>query len=248
RTSPSRTAAPPPASSCARPTPGRRRAWRSPPSTGTRAAASSPPSPRRSPRSHRDATPRGGSGSSLPSPPSPPPRSTSAAASAPRPSADPRRRPMRTRSLLVALLALVVVSSAACGDDDSGGGSGDLDAVEVVLGSDGEPPTFEFDQPFAVTETVKRVLEAGDGDAAADGSAVIFHFVFVNGRDGSEGSTSYGLEPATVTVDEALLPGVRIALTGAQAGERSLVAIAPGDAFAGQGDDEETGVREDDTL
>lgn len=155
---------------------------------------------------------------------------------------------MRTRSLLVALLAIVVVSSAACGDDDSGGGSGDLDAVEVVLGSDGEPPTFEFDPPFAVTETVKRVLEAGDGDAAADGSAVIFHFVFVNGRDGSEVSTSYGLEPATVTVDEALLPGVRIALTGAQAGERSLVAIAPGDAFAGQGDDEETGVREDDTL
>jgi peptidylprolyl isomerase len=61
-------------------------------------------------------------------------------------------------------------------------------------------------------------------------------------------SSSYGLEPATVTLDESLLAGVRIGLTGAQPGEQSLVAIAPADGFAGQGDDEETGVREDDTL
>lgn len=156
---------------------------------------------------------------------------------------------MRTR-LLLALLAPLLLLLVACGDDDGGGTatSSDLDAVEVVLGDDGEAPTFEFDTPFAVAETVKRVLEPGEGKEADTGSSVVFHFVFVNGRDGSQVSSSYGIDPATVTVDDALLPGVRIALTGVQAGERSLVAIAPADGFAGQGDDEETGVREDDTL
>ena len=164
---------------------------------------------------------------------------------------------MLRRTLLLLLTPLLLL--AACGDDDSAGGSDGepvadpadgsaLDDVEVEPGGEGEAPTLTFEQPFAVSSTVRRVLEAGEGDAAVDGSTVVFDFVFVNGRDGSEVSSSYGLEPATVTVDENLLAGVRIGLTSAQPGEQSLVAIAPADGFAGQGDDEETGVRADDTL
>ncbi len=169
---------------------------------------------------------------------------------------------MLRRSLLLVLAPLLLV--AACGNDadpadDAEGSTTEapgpdpadeaaLESVEAEPGEEGAAPTLVFDQPFAVSTTVRRVLEPGSGDAAADGSTVVFDFVFVNGRDGAEVSSSYGIEPATVTVDGNLLAGVRIGLTGAQAGEQALVAIAPADGFAGQGDDEETGVREDDTL
>lgn len=167
---------------------------------------------------------------------------------------------MLRRSLLLLLAPLLAL--AACGDDaepSAPDGDGEeraadpadesaLEAVEVEPGAEGEAPTVTFEPPFAVTTTVRRVLEPGSGDTAEAGSTVVFDFVFVNGRDGSEVSSSYGIEPATVTLDDNLLEGVRIGLTGAQAGEQSLVAIAPVDGFAGQGDDEETGVREDDTL
>lgn len=169
---------------------------------------------------------------------------------------------MLRRSLLLLLASLLVV--AACADDgDPAGGpapeaaepsgpdpadEASLAEVEVEAGAEGAAPALVFDQPFAVSTTVRRVLEPGSGDAAAAGTTVVFDFVFVNGRDGSEVSSSYGLEPAAVTVDGNLLDGVRIGLTGAQPGEQALVAIAPADGFAGQGDDEATGVREDDTL
>lgn len=168
---------------------------------------------------------------------------------------------MLRRSLLLLLAPLLVL--AACGDDaepsDDAVETGEertpdpadesaLDEVEVEAGAEGAAPTLTFEQPFAVSTTVRRVLSPGSGEAADEGSTVVFDFVFVNGRDGSEVSSSYGIEPATVTVDANLLDGVRIGLTGAQAGEQALVAIAPADGFAGQGDDEETGVREDDTL
>jgi peptidylprolyl isomerase len=171
--------------------------------------------------------------------------------------------------LLVPLLAL-----GACGDDEdpvdtsgstettgSGGGDGPsdeletapadqeaLDAVGVTEGADGAAPTLEFEQPFEVGTTARRILTEGEGEAAADGSTVEFDFVFVNGRDGSEVSSSYGLEPAVVSLDDRLLPGVRLGLLGLQSGSEALLAIAPADAFEGQGDDEASGVRETDTL
>lgn len=169
---------------------------------------------------------------------------------------------MLRRLLPAALVPILLL--AACGDDDDGDAAGeasssttteavpiassDLDAIVVVPGAEGEPPTLEFEQPFGVEATERRVLEAGDGEAAAEGSSVEFDFVFVNARDGSEVSSSFDIDPAVATIDDALLPGVRIGLTGVQAGERSLVAIAPADGFAGQGDDEASGVRESDTL
>lgn len=173
------------------------------------------------------------------------------------------------RRLLLLLLVPVLVLGA-CGDDEdpvetsgsteaTDGGASDgldtaeadqeaLDAVEVTEGADGKAPTLAFDQPFAVTTTARRILADGDGETAADGSTVEFDFVFVNGRDGSEVSSSYGLEPAVVSLDDRLLPGVRLGLLGLRTGSEALLAIAPGDAFEGQGDDEASGVRETDSL
>lgn len=123
-----------------------------------------------------------------------------------------------------------------------------LDAVEVTPGADGAAPTIEFDQPLAVSTTIRRVLEEGDGDEVAVGDVAVFHLLLLNGRDGSELSSSYGGDPATIPIDDKLLAGVRIGLTGMRVGSQALVAIAPGDAFAGKGDDEASGVKEDDTL
>jgi peptidylprolyl isomerase len=146
-----------------------------------------------------------------------------------------------------------VLLLVACGDsEDLPDTSGDrsataLDDIEVS-GSDGEQPTLEFDMPFSVETTIRRVLEEGDGEEIVDGATVTFDFLFVNGRDGSEYGTSYGGDPAEVTVDANLLDGARTGLTGLHPGSRALVAIAPDDGFGPLGGDPEGGLEADDTL
>jgi peptidylprolyl isomerase len=161
------------------------------------------------------------------------------------------------------LLALLVPALflTACGEDENSPDASDttgsaaegcpsadvLDAVEVS-GEAGVAPALEFDQPLTVETTACRVLEEGDGDVVAEGSTAIFDFVFVNGRDGSEVTSSYDTEPAEVVFNDELLGGVRIALDGVKVGSRVLVAIAPEDGFGSQGGDPESGVEADDTL
>lgn len=166
---------------------------------------------------------------------------------------------MLRRPLLALLLPALLV--AACGEDEGTPDASDttesaaqrcpsadvLDAVEVS-GEAGAAPVLEFDQPLAVETTACRVLEEGDGDAVTEGSTAIFHFVFVNGRDGSEVTSSYDTDPAEVVFNDELLGGVRTALDGVKVGSRVLVAIAPDDGFGPQGGDPENGVEADDTL
>lgn len=165
------------------------------------------------------------------------------------------------RRTLIALVATTLLL-AACGSDEetstsagagAGGSSADcptndqLDAVDVS-GKAGEKPTIEFDQPLSVDESACRVLQEGKGDPVADGSTAIFNFVFLNGRDGTELSSSYGQEPAEIVVDEELLAGVRLALLGAKAGGQVLVAITPDDGFGPEGDDPASGFKAEDTM
>jgi peptidylprolyl isomerase len=165
------------------------------------------------------------------------------------------------------LLLAPALLLAACGDSEDtidtsdttdttaadGGGTPDPDdeaALEdiEVGGEDGEQPTLEFDMPFSVGTTVRRILTEGDGQEIVDGANVTFDFVFINARDGSEYGTSYGTEPASVTVDTNLLAGARTGLLGLQEGSKALVAIAPDDGFGPQGGDPESGLEADDTL
>jgi peptidylprolyl isomerase len=118
----------------------------------------------------------------------------------------------------------------------------------TVGGADGEQPTLEFDKPFSVGTTVRKILTEGDGDKIADGATVTFDFVFINGRDGSEYGSSYASDPASVTVDANLLAGARIGLLGLQKGSQALVAIAPDDGFGPQGGDPDGGLKAEDTL
>jgi len=165
---------------------------------------------------------------------------------------------MLRRTLPALLLPLALL--AACGSDASANGDDPsatsakcpsteaLDAVKLS-GKKGEAPTFDFDKPFSVKKTACRLIEEGDGDALATGSTAIFDFVFVNGRDGKEVSSSYDAgEPAEVVLDDQLLAGVRIGLEGVRAGSRVLVAITPDDGFGPQGDDPQSGMKATDTL
>lgn len=159
---------------------------------------------------------------------------------------------MLRRTLFALLLPALLLG--ACGADEASTGTtsttadaGVLDDVEV-RGERGEEPTITFDKPLSVDETVRRVLVEGDGAELTDGATAIFHFLFLNGRDGSEVSSSYAVEPAEVVLDRELLAGVRAGLEGTTAGSRVLVAIAPDDGFGPQGGDPENGLQADDTL
>jgi peptidylprolyl isomerase len=160
---------------------------------------------------------------------------------------------------LLALLTACALLVAACGSDDSPDVEaeedgplvecdGDVEGV-TVSGDRGTAPTIEFDTPYSVDDTTCEVLAEGDGDPAEEGDTVIFDFVFVNGRTGEEYGSSYTVgDGATVVLNRELLRGVRTGLTGARAGSRVLVAIAPDDGYGLQGGDPAQGLEEDDTL
>ena len=133
------------------------------------------------------------------------------------------------RRPLLALLAIAALA-AGCGDEEpTRETSNPLDAVEVT-GDAGEKPTLEFEQPFEVTETTTRTIEEGEGDPITAGSLVSFDFLVVNARDGKELGSSYDAEPANLTFEEELNPGIYSGLDGVPAGSRVLVGIAPDDA------------------
>jgi peptidylprolyl isomerase len=147
----------------------------------------------------------------------------------------------RLLACLIALVALV----AGCGDEEPSRDTGNrLDAVEVT-GEAGEKPVLDFEAPFAIDETTSRVIDEGDGDEIAPSSVVTFHFLFVNGRDGKELSTSYESEPAQLVFEKSLMTGVYEGLDGVSAGSRVLVGIAPAD---GLGADPSQDVRDSDSL
>ena len=96
------------------------------------------------------------------------------------------------RRPFLAMPSRLAALMAGCGDDEPirDDRATPLDDVEVT-GEEGEKPTLEFDEPFEVEETTTRVIEEGDGEEITAGSVVTFDFLFVNGRDGTELSSSY---------------------------------------------------------
>jgi peptidylprolyl isomerase len=158
------------------------------------------------------------------------------------------------RRLLPALLALTLVL-AACGSSEettatsasNGCPTSKLVDSMKVTGAKDKKPTIKFDQPLKATTTSCKVLVKGSGAKVKDGSTAIFDYVFLNGRDGKEISSSYGQTPAEIVFDKKLMAGVHRALDGVAAGSRVLVAISPADGFGKQGDPQ-SGLKADDTL
>lgn len=179
---------------------------------------------------------------------------------------------MNRRRPLAAVLALAVLGATACGsdaDDESaapadptttsvaeelGGDPASLDPI-TVSGEPGAQPIVDVPTPFSVEESAREVLREGEGEALDDGETAIFDFVMVNGRDGSVYASSYGdpanqvpATPAVFTMDDTVIPGVRLGMEGLRPGSRVVVAMAPDDAFGPAGGDPQSGLEADDTL
>jgi peptidylprolyl isomerase len=185
------------------------------------------------------------------------------------PSQTRRTTVSRAHAAIAALLATAVLI-AGCGSDDSPATktantspltaceAGTLDDV-TVTGDPGAEPKVELDGEVSVERTACALLIPGTGDPAADGDAVIFDFVFINGRTGDKYGTTYTVtdeatgtekpgEAASVILNDKLKRGVRQGLLGSKTGSRVAVAIAPDDLYGLEGGDPDNGLEKDDTL
>jgi peptidylprolyl isomerase len=173
---------------------------------------------------------------------------------------------MRRLALPLLLSIALAVPLASCGGSDSSDdagtattvagassgaaveGSGALDAVKVE-GDFGKAPTLDFSKPFNATQTERKVVIEGDGEASETGSTIVFNYIMVNAKDGNEFDSSYGRTPETIVLDEAqIIPGFVKGLVGVKVDSRVLVAIPPADGFGPAGGIEEAGVGAEDTV
>lgn len=159
---------------------------------------------------------------------------------------------MLRRTLLALLVPMLL--AAACGGSEKSAATANaacptsalVDGIKISVAKDGKP-TLNFDKPLKVTATSCKVVRKGSGAKVRDGASAVFDYLFINGRDGKEISSSFGQEPAEVIVDTKLMAGVGKALAGMAAGTRVLVAIAPADGFGKEGDPQ-SGIKATDTL
>ncbi|MFN8081724.1 MAG: FKBP-type peptidyl-prolyl cis-trans isomerase [Kineosporiaceae bacterium] len=139
-------------------------------------------------------------------------------------------------ALVVLTLALVGCSTPSSTADPSRSSvSTTLEKVTVS----GEPrvkPTLSVPTPFSVQTGLVKVITAGTGTKAAVGQRVTIEYVGINGTDGKEFDSSYGLRPTSFVLSaENNLPGLVKALTGATAGSRLLLALPPDEAYGLKG-------------
>jgi peptidylprolyl isomerase len=106
----------------------------------------------------------------------------------------------------------------------------DVAALEGVTleGEPGAEPTLAFEQPFAVSAAVARVVTPGTGAALEEGQKLSMNFLQVNGEDGATLTTTYGQTPAELTLgDPQVFAALNEALAGQAVGVRLLFA-SPG--------------------
>ncbi|MBK6874282.1 MAG: FKBP-type peptidyl-prolyl cis-trans isomerase [Kineosporiaceae bacterium] len=106
----------------------------------------------------------------------------------------------------------------------------------TVTGKLGERPTLSVTTPFSVQTGLAKVLTVGTGAKAAAGQRVTIEYLGINGTDGKEFDSSYGLRPTSFVLSvENNLPGLVKRLTGATAGSRMLLALPPEEAYGLKG-------------
>lgn len=145
------------------------------------------------------------------------------------------------RRLAAVLLATTMLLAGCSGDADGGDGdtdgavetNGDAAVLEAVTveGDLGSAPTLTFEQPFAIAAPVARVDTAGTGAELAAGQSVSFHYIAINGDDGTSLASTWD-EGATQTIvlDEQTIPELTDVLVGQAVGVRVLFATPGGPA------------------
>ena len=119
-------------------------------------------------------------------------------------------------------------------------------AKVTVQGTVGTKPTVTFTKPFKVTTSVAQELATGTGERLGQGSKVEVDYVLIDGRTGTEVSTSFGTNTQSLVLDKKQAPPALVkGLVGSAVGSRVLVAIAPKDGLTKNAG---TGVKTNDTL
>ncbi|MCL3861045.1 FKBP-type peptidyl-prolyl cis-trans isomerase [Actinotalea sp. K2] len=109
----------------------------------------------------------------------------------------------------------------------------DIAALEAVTveGPLGSAPEVTFDQPFAVSAPVARLVEAGDGEALEDGQRVEMHYVALSGDDGTTVGSTYETGPDSIVLgDPEIITALTDVLRGENVGARVLFAAPGGEA------------------
>lgn len=132
--------------------------------------------------------------------------------------------------------------------------TGDLSKVTVTDPAEGATgqaavPTVTVPAGFSTTKTTTRVLQEGTGEAATTGQVLSVEFVGVNGQSGKPfGSSSWTDKPSQFVLGPGVIPAFTTALTGAKAGTRMLIAVAPADGYGPQGGLPQAQIGATDTL
>ena len=148
-----------------------------------------------------------------------------------------RRLPVVLVAVMVALVATVTPAASAS----------DPLAKIAIAGAIRETTTLQFKKPFATKKSLQRVVTAGPGEKLAKGSKITFDYVIVDGRTGKQLETSFGAQPASLTLDKTQAPGALVTgLVGTSVGGRVLVAVAPKEGLASRL--KTKGVKKNDTL
>jgi peptidylprolyl isomerase len=126
--------------------------------------------------------------------------------------------------------------------------SANLDGIKVT-GNILEEPTVEFTAPFAVGETLTKVLVEGDGATIGDDWLVDVWFYGAVGRTGEKFQSAWSDFGMTAQLQlDSVIPGFKLGLSGQKVGSRVLIAMPGSDAYDSQGGLPDAGIEVGDTL
>lgn len=138
--------------------------------------------------------------------------------------------------LLVSLAACAPSGTTADADCLPSGAAADAVSVDGGFGS---TPVTAFESPLTAESTQRKVVEAGEGDPAANGDTILFEYTLYNGETGAEIETTGfgGTTPASFTIDteSEQFVGISKALECTTPGSRVAIVVPPADGFGAEG-------------
>lgn len=109
--------------------------------------------------------------------------------------------------------------------------TGATGSVAVTGSTDTAAPVVTVQQPFTVTETQVKTLQAGDGPVVAPTARVSVCYMGVDGRDGHVFDSSYERGAPVEFPLEGVVPGFQKAIVGQKVGSTVGVAMTSADGY-----------------
>lgn len=125
--------------------------------------------------------------------------------------------------------------------------SANLDGI-TVTGEQNAEPQVTIPSPFAVEQTMNKVLVEGNGAEIKEGGIAELHYVGLNGRTGEKFDDSYSRGETVEFTLSQVVPGFQKGLTGQKVGSRVLIAMPGSDGYDSSGGNPNAGIEVGDTL